>query len=146
MLYALRVISVLLAALALVPAGAHLFSLAGKLRLDAAGYLASQRAYDGWNLFAVVVIGALLSTLVLTIALYRAGESWVLTALAFLSIAGTQVLFWAFTFPANRATDNWRRLPEGWEALRAQWEYSHAGAAILNAAALLLLVLATTKA
>lgn len=146
MLYALRVISVLFAALALVPAGAHLFSLVSKMRLGEAAYLASQRAYDGWSLFAVVVIGALLSSLALTIALYRASEPYLPAALAFLCLVGTQILFWILTFPANRATDNWTVLPEGWEALRAQWEYSHAGAAILNAAALLFLVLTATKA
>ncbi len=116
------------------------------MRLGEAAYLASQRAYDGWRLFAVVVIGALLSSLALTIALYRASEPYLLAALAFLCLVGTQILFWIFTFPANRATDNWTVLPEGWEALRAQWEYSHAGAAILNAAALLFLVLTATKA
>jgi hypothetical protein len=146
MLYALRVISVLFAALALVPAGAHLFSLFSKMRLGEEAYLASQRAYDGWSLFAIVVIGALLSSLALTIALYRASEPYLLAAVAFLCLVGTQVLFWIFTFPANRATENWTMLPEGWETLRTQWEYSHAGAAILNAAALLLLVLASTKA
>ena len=145
MLYGLRVTSLLFAALALVPAGAHLFSMVSKLRLDAAGYLASQRAYDGWNLFAVVVIGALLATLGLTIALNRADRSWLLAAAAFACLAGTQIIFWSFTFPANAATQNWTMLPEGWEALRARWEYSHAASAILNAAALSLLVLDSTK-
>jgi hypothetical protein len=145
MLYGLRVISVLFAALALVPAGAHLFSTVNKLRLNGADYLASQRAYDGWAMFAMVVIGALLSTLALTIALYRAGEPYLFAALAFLCIAGTQAVFWSFTFPANEMTENWTKLPGEWEALRTQWEYSHAGSAILNAAALLLLVVGSTK-
>lgn len=145
MLYGLRITSILFAALALIPAGAHLFSMISKLRLDRADYLVSQRAYDGWKLFAIVVIGALISTLALSIALYRAGEPYLLAALAFGSIAGTQIIFWTFTFPANAATENWTRLPEGWETLRIQWEYSHAGSALLNAAALLFLVFGATK-
>jgi len=145
MLYGLRVISILFAALALVPAGAHLCSMASKLRLDAADYLASQRAYDGWSLFAVVVAGALVSTLLLAVMLYRAGEPYLFAVWAFLCIVATQVVFWTFTFPANRATENWTMLPEGWETLRMQWEYSHAGSAVLNAAALLVLVLGATR-
>jgi hypothetical protein len=37
----------------------------------------------------------------------------------------------AFTFPANRATDNWTALTDNWQSLRAQWEYSHAAGAVL---------------
>jgi hypothetical protein len=35
--------------------------------------------------------------------------------------------------------------PDRWESLRKQWEYSHAGSAILNHAAVLLLVFDSTK-
>lgn len=145
MLYTVRVISVLFAALALVPAGSHLFSMASKLRLDAGAYVAAQRAYDGWNLFAVVVLGALVGSLALTVALYRAGEGYACAGLAFLCLAARQVIFWAFTYPMNKATGNWTTLPPKWEFLRMQWELSHAGSALLNFAALLLLVLATTR-
>ena len=50
-------------------------------------------------------------------------------------------LYWLYTYPANRATNDWTEAPENWEALRAQWEYSHAAAALLNVAALIALVL-----
>jgi hypothetical protein len=145
MIYGLRVVSILFAALALVPAGAHLFSMVSKMRLTGTGYLISQRAYDGWNMFAIVVIGALVATLTLTIALYRSGEPYLSAGLAFLCIVATQASFWSFTYPANTATENWTVLPDRWEALRIQWEYSHAGSAMLNAAALLLLVFSSTK-
>ena len=49
------------------------------------------------------------------------------------------MVFWSFTFPANQATANWTVLPEGWQALRARWEYSHAAGAVLNFAAVLFL-------
>lgn len=146
MLYGLRTLSILLAALAMIPAGAHLFSMSGKLRLNEIEYLASQRAYDGWNMFGVAVIGVLLATLALTVALYRNGEPFLPAALAFLCVAGTQAIFWSFTYPANKATENWRTMPDNWESLRMQWEYSHAGSAVLNAVALLLLVFSSTKA
>lgn len=145
MLYSLRIMAVVFACLAMVPAGAHLFSMASKLRLDGDAYLAAQRAYDGWNLFAIVVIGAVISSLVLTIALYRSGEGYFLAAIAFLCLAGTQVIFWTFTFPMNRATENWTMLPPKWEFLRMQWEFSHAGSAVLNFIALVLLVFTVAR-
>jgi hypothetical protein len=57
-------------------------------------------------------------------------------------MAGTQVLFWTFTFPANQQTHNWTVLPENWLALRQQWEYSHAASAGLNLMAFVALILA----
>jgi hypothetical protein len=146
MLYALRVLAVVFTSLALVPVGAHLCSMVSKLQLDGDAYLAAQRAYDGWNLFAVVVIGALISSLALAIALYRSGERYVVAALAFLCLAGAQAVFWTFTYPMNVATGNWTRLPPKWEFLRMQWELAHAGGAVLNFIALVLLVFAVTKA
>jgi hypothetical protein len=122
------------AALALVPAGAHLAELANKIDLPREEYLAVQQIYRGWALFGVVVLGALLSTGALALIRRR----WP-ALLAFLCIAGTQVVFWTFTYPANRATENWTVLPENWLALRAQWEYSHAASAVLNLVALLAL-------
>jgi hypothetical protein len=37
--------------------------------------------------------------------------SFVLILDAFLCMAGTQVLFWTFTYPANQQTRNWSVLP-----------------------------------
>src|SRR6266540_103187 len=125
-IYGLRVISFIFAALAFVPAGAHFFSMFNKLKLDGASYLAAQRAYDGWSLFGIVVLGALLSTAALAVLLYRSGGAFGLVVLAFICIGATQLAFWTRTFPANQATRNWTVLPENWEMLRRQWEYSHA--------------------
>jgi hypothetical protein len=140
MLYALRFLSLVLTVLALIPAGAHLFSMPSKLPLSPEDYLAAQRAYDGWALFGIVILAAILATLGLAIAHYRVGRPWLLAALAFLSLLATQALFWSFTFPANQATANWTMLPANFEALRTSWEYSHAGSALLNLAAFLLLL------
>ena len=108
---------------------------------DRAAYLISQRAYDGWSLFAIVIVGALVSTLALSIWFNRSGEPYWLVATAFLCIAATQVIFWLLTFPTNKATHNWTVLPEGWGTPRYQWEYSHAASAILNFVALFVLLL-----
>jgi hypothetical protein len=41
-------------------------------------------------------------------------------------------VFWAFTYPANVATNNWTVVPDTWASLRRQWEYSHAAAPLFN--------------
>ena len=145
MTYFLRLASLIFVALALVPAGSHLFSLMSKMRLDRDAYLEAQRAYDGWSLFGIVVVGALLSTLALIVALHRTGEPPFLSLLAFLCIVATQVIFWIYTFPANRATSNWTTPPDNWTVLRATWEYSHAASAALTFIAFLSLIVTSVR-
>jgi hypothetical protein len=136
-----RFFSLLFAALALAPALAHLLELPNKIGLSRDEYLTVQQIYRGWALLGIVVFGALLSTLVLTIMLRGRRKAFGLALTGLLCIAGTQVVFWTFTFPTNQATSNWTTLPENWMALRAQWEYSHATSAVLNLIALGALIL-----
>ena len=83
-----------------------------------------------------------------TLALTLRGQSpaFVWALLAFACIVGTQVVFWTFTYPVNQATSNWTMLPSDWESLRARWEYSHAGSAVLNLAALVSTIVAILSA
>jgi len=138
-------LSIACVALALVPAGAHLAELPHKFRLPAHEYLVVQQLYAGWSLFGTVVSGALLSTGVLTVLERREPRLLVATVLAFLCILATQLVFWVFTQPANRATRNWTVLPENWMLLRNQWEYSHAASAVLNLIALFALLYAAVS-
>jgi hypothetical protein len=138
----LRFTAMLFAALALGPALAHLLELPNKIGLPRDEYLAVQQIYRGWALLGIVVVGALLSSLALAVAARRHRPEFVPALVAFLCIAGTQAIFWTFTFPANQATDNWTVLPANWEALRVQWEYSHAASAALNLAAVVALIAA----
>lgn len=140
-LNATRFLSLLFAALALAPALAHLLELPNKIGLSRDDYLTVQQIYRGWALLGIVVFGALLSALALAVMVRGRRKAFSLALTAFLCIAGTQVLFWAFTFPANQATGNWTMLPENWMALRTQWEYSHAASAVLNLIALVALIL-----
>ena len=141
-----RFLSLLLAALVLGPALAHLLELPNKIGLSREDYLVVQQIYRGWALLGIVVIGALLSTLALTVMTRGQGKIFAYSLAAFLCIAGTQMIFWTFTFPANQATENWTVLPENWEALRAQWEYSHAASAVLNIGAVVALILSLLAA
>ena len=65
-----------------------------------------------------------------------------LTLTATVCIGLSLVVFFMFTYPANQQTLNWTMLPENWQELRRQWEYSHAIGAGLYFAALVVLTLA----
>lgn len=118
-IYSLRVVSFIFVVLAFVPAAAHFFTMFNKMKVDGPNYLAAQRAYDGWSLFGIVVLGALLYG--------RPGDP----ALPSECI---------FRLGCCRLSQHRREL------LRRQWEYSHAIAAGLNALALLVLFLSALRA
>ena len=134
------VVSLLLATFAMVPAAAHLLELPNKIKLSGREYLTAQRLYRGWALAGIVVAAALLSTLLLLFMLRDWPTAFALAWIAFLCIAGTQVVFWTFTYPVNRMTANWTFLPGDWSELRKRWEYSHAVNAVLNLIALVALI------
>lgn len=144
-LRSLYFIALVLTAMALVPAGAHVFELYSKMKLDADEYLTVQQIYRGWALFGVVIFPALASTLALAIRLRRHPTAFLPALAAFLCILATQVIFWSFTFPTNQATANWTVLPPDWADLRFQWEYSHAASACLNFAAFAALVVSVLR-
>ena len=129
-------IAIILTALALVPAGAHLLELVHKITLDRAQYLTVQQLYRGWAFLGAVLIAALLANLVLTIRSRRQGRPMRLAAIATLLLAANLTIFFIWTFPANQATGNWTVMPADWEALHNQWEYSHAVNALLTFLAL----------
>lgn len=130
-------LSLVFASLALVPSMAHLLELPNKMHFSRDEYQVAQQIYRGWALLGIVVVGALLSTLALTIAVRHERKAFVFALIAFLCIVGTQIIFWTYTFPTNQITNNWTTLPENWLALRRQWEYSHAASALLNLLAVL---------
>ena len=136
-----RFFGLLFVALVLAPALAHLLELPNKIGLSREEYLIVQQIYSGWALLGIVVFGALISTLVLTIMVRHQSKVFALTLAAFLCVLAAHVVFWIFTFPANQETSNWTVLPENWMALRAQWEYSHAAGAVLNLIGFIMLVL-----
>ena len=131
--------SVVFAALALVPAMAHVLEMRSKLALSRADYRTVQQIYRGWSLAGVVVVAALVATAVLAYDMRHETARFALAMSALACIAGTQVVFWIWTFPVNKATSNWTVLPDDWERLRRRWERSHAASAALNLLALLCL-------
>ena len=139
-------LSLLFAALALAPAMAHALELPNKIGLSRDDYLTVQHIYNGWALLGIVIGLALLSTLILMVLVRADRTAFVLAFIGFLCIVGTQMIFWTFTYPANVATSNWTFLPDNWQDLRRNWEYSHAASAVLNLVGLIALILsALTK-
>jgi hypothetical protein len=141
-LHAARLLSLLFVAFALGPSLAHLLELPNKIGLPRDEYFVVQQIYRGWALLGFVVVGELAATLALAILVRHREREFAPASAAFLCVLAAQVLFWTLTFPANQATANWTVAPENWEALRAQWEHSHAAAAVLNVVALVALILA----
>jgi hypothetical protein len=140
----LRFLAVVLTALALVPGGAHLAELPNKIGLPRDAYFAAQGLYRGWALFGFVLFGALAANLGLAAALRRQPRRAParLALAAGLLVALNLAVFFAWTYPANLATENWTRVPAEWEALRRQWEYTHAANAGILLLALCSVVLA----
>ena len=127
----IRVFAILLTALALVPGGAHLLALPNKIGLPAEQYLVTQGVYQGWALLGIVLFAALAADALLVLHSRRLPRAFVFAAVGLACVAATLIIFFAWTYPANQATENWTRIPVDWAALRARWEYSHAVNAVL---------------
>ncbi len=125
-----QLLALVFTTLALVPAMAHVLELPNKLPMSREEYLTVQRLYRGWNRAGYIVIAALVTTLLLALFADDRGRGPAL--LAFCAILGTQIVFWQYTFPVNRITQNWTLAPENWRRLRDRWEISHAVSAVLN--------------
>jgi|SRR5882762_822683 len=137
----LSFITLLLAALALMPGMAHLLEMHNKMELTRENYGAVQYIYNGWALLGFIQFAAVIFTFMLYI---RSRRSW-LVLTAWICLTLTLVVFLVFTYPVNRITENWTVLPQNWETLRRQWEYSHAANALLELAAFILLLLAVFR-
>jgi hypothetical protein len=135
-LRAAQFLAIVLTALALVPAGAHLFELPNKIGLSQEEYFVVQSIYRGWALFGIALFGALGANLALAIVVRRQRAPFRLAFLAFLLVAATLVIFFIWTYPANQATANWTVVPANWQELRTTWEYAHATNAVLTFLAL----------
>jgi len=139
----IQLLSIVLTALALIPAAAHVIELPNKLPMPRDEYMTVQRVYRGWDFAGYVVAAALVVTLWL--AIVSEGEARVPAVMAFLAILGTQVVFWGVTFPVNRRTHDWTETPDDWERLRDRWEISHAASALLNFTALVCVAMAISR-
>lgn len=134
----IQFLAIVIAALALVPAGAHLATLPNKITLPQAEYFTVQGIYYGWAILGLLWPSALVMNVLL--AVFVRSQLWPfwLALLAALCFALMLAIFALWTLPANQATENWTTVPPNWEALRQQWEYSHAANTAIVFAALCL--------
>jgi hypothetical protein len=102
----LQFVAMVLTAVALVPFGAHLFALPNKIYLSESDYFVAQNIYRGWALLGVVLIGAAFANFALTILIRGQCAPFVFTLVSLLCLLATLAIFFAFTFPANQATNN----------------------------------------
>ena len=145
-LLVMRFAAVILTALALVPAGAHLAALPNKIGLAEEAYFTVQGIYRGWALFGVLLFGALGANLALALMLRGQRRPFRLALAGFLLMAASLGTFFAWIFPANQATANWTVVPADWQVLRSQWEYTHAADAGLTFLALCAVTMASLLA
>jgi hypothetical protein len=142
MLKIVSFLALVFTALALVPYGAHLFSLPNKIGMTQEHYFIAQRAYDNWALTSLILFPAMLINIVLAIMLRADRPEFYLAVAGCICMAATLAVFFAFTYPGNVATQNWTVAPSNWEELRTRWEYSHAFNALLTFASFCLMTLA----
>lgn len=134
--------AIIFTAIALVPGGAHLLSLSAKIVLPEQPYFTVQQIYRGWAWLGVAIAAAILANLASALLARGQSRPFCLSLAACLLIVGTLVVFFVWTYPTNQATGNWTNVPDNWEQLRAQWEYSHAANAVITFVALVCSVLA----
>lgn len=132
-----QVLAIVLTAVALIPEGAHFFERFAKQNLAPDQYMIVQQIYRGWALFGAVLIGALAANLALAVRSRRQRGPFLWACAASVLIAATLAIIFAWTFPANQATDNWTVAPDNLSELLAQWENSHALNAVLTFVALI---------
>jgi hypothetical protein len=134
----LKLLTLALTAVVLMPGGAHLFEVPRKIGLDREAYFTVQAIYAGWDWFAIPIFAAIVLNGALFVVDRRRNPASARAALisALLIIASLGVFF-VWVFPANQATVNWTQVPDNWQDLRRQWEFGHAANALIVFAALL---------
>ncbi|MEQ1868129.1 MAG: DUF1772 domain-containing protein [Alphaproteobacteria bacterium] len=135
-------VALLATALALGAALAHALELPNKIGLPKDEYFIVQKAYLGWNRLVYILVIELAS--MVAVAAMSRHEPFVLwpVVIAISCLVFAQAVFWIYTYPANAATESWTIAPGNWDALRTQWEYSHAVGAALQILAMSFLIVA----
>ena len=107
-------------ALALVPYASHLFSLLNKIDMTQEQYFTAQLVYRNWALMGLVLFPAMLINVVLAYMLHAERVGFLFAVMGCICMAATFPIFFAWTYPANVATQNWTVQPANWTELRRQ--------------------------
>src|SRR5438552_18976488 len=104
MFQTVEIISILLVALAMAPALAHLLEFPGKSRLTKDAYLAVQPIYyPGFTIAGGIgEVGGLVSVLAILLLTPQGRSAFWLRLIALFAMGGMQVVFWLYTQPVNK--------------------------------------------
>jgi cytochrome c oxidase subunit IV len=122
----IRFLAVIVTGLAVIAPAAHLFELSGKIQMSEQDYFAVQRIYLGWWMAGLLLPAALILNVALALAVRADRLALVMACVAAALIVINLAIFVIWTQPVNTVTENWAVRVEDWQALRRQWEYSHA--------------------
>src|SRR6478672_10540760 len=114
----IRCITIILSALTLAPLMAHLLELPNKMPLSRDAYLTVQSIYSGWNMLGIIEVATVVFSTILFILTIKNERPLRFIFFAFICFDLALILFFSFTYPANRETDNWTILPDNWQKLR----------------------------
>jgi len=135
-----RWLTIMLTALSLVPALAHLLEMPAKMTYDGTLWLRLQQSlYGAFGTFGgAFEVGAVITTIVLVILVRDRPPAFGWTLLGAACVVAAHVAFWIWLAPVNAtiAATAPGTLPADWTGLRSQWEYTHAARAVLQIIAL----------
>ncbi len=140
LLDAVQLAAVAFAALALIPAGGHVFDLAANLQMAPEAYRAVQHAHHGPLVFALLggMATAAFGVHAFLVRSNPSSHGWSITALVV--FAAAQAILWSIAVPISVATDGWSLAPADFEAARGEWEFAFAAAGVLSFGGLLAFV------
>jgi hypothetical protein len=136
--------ALVLTAIALIPLGAHVLELSGKMKLGRDSYVMVQGLHRGWEYFGIAIVGGFLAS-VARAALPGSRRDRLFPLFAAVMIAAALGIFFYFVYPANQITKNWTAVPANWKTWRYQWEWGYAAVAACMLAAFVALAWAAVS-
>lgn len=164
MIKVLQILTVILVALAMVPAVAHALELPGKMRLTKDAYFAVQRIYyPGFTMAGIGEPVSSTSTILLLFFTTPGTAAFWLTLVSLIGLIGMQGVYWIVIHPVNKVWVQGEKLSglgsgffglgqaraktggsaPDWTALRNRWERAHLVRATLVSVSFVALVITT---
>jgi hypothetical protein len=140
-----RLLAIMLTALSMGAALAHLLEMPAKLGYSGALWLTLlQTLYPPafGTIGAAFEVGAVVAAVVLAFLVRQRRPAFAWTLLGALCLVAAHAAFWIWVAPVNATLMplTTETLPPDWTTLRNQWEYTHAARALVQIAALGFLV------
>ena len=140
-----RFVTLLLTALTMSMAFAHLLEMPAKRGYGAFVYVTVQQSL--YQMFgtvgAALEVGAVLSSIGLVFLVHGRRPAFLLTVTAAVLVLAAHLAFWVLIAPVNAQMSTWTPagVPSAWTVLRDRWEFTHAARALLMLSAFAALVM-----